>query len=127
MRGHYRRGVPGKDRLCGELPMRAKVVASDAAGSWWCAAWLGVSPPIAPEPEGDRCRRASVPLLSCRLPEPLSQRVRGLLRLLQPGDDLLLLQRTDGEAILAQRPHLDWRAVDPQERPRGVALPRGSG
>ena len=29
MRGQYRRGAPGKDRLCGELPMRAKVVAEE--------------------------------------------------------------------------------------------------
>jgi hypothetical protein len=47
---------------------------------------------------------ASVPLLSCRLPEPLSQRVRGLLRLLEPGDELLMRGRSDGEAILSERP-----------------------
>jgi hypothetical protein len=50
---------------------------------------------------------ASVPPLSCRLAELLSQRVRDLLRLREPGDELLTSRRSDGEAILAERPHLD--------------------
>jgi len=50
---------------------------------------------------------ASVPLLSSRLPEPLGQRVRRLLRLLIPGDELLVRGRSDGEAITAERSHLD--------------------
>jgi hypothetical protein len=38
---------------------------------------------------------------------PLSQRVRRLLRLLEAGDELLMPVRSDGEAILAERPRLD--------------------
>jgi hypothetical protein len=39
---------------------------------------------------------ASVTLLSCCLAEPLRQRVRGLLRLLKSGDELLVPGRSDG-------------------------------
>ena len=53
-----------------------------------------------------------------QLPEPLSQRVRRLLRLLKPYDDLLVHGRSDSEAVFAQRPHLDGGALDPKEGPR---------
>jgi hypothetical protein len=46
------------------------------------------------------------------------------MRLLKPGDDLLVSRRSDGEAILAERPHLDRGAFDPQERSRCTALLR---
>ena len=38
-----------------------------------------------------------------QLREPLSSRVRRLLRLLKPGDELLVPGRSNSEAILAER------------------------
>ena len=43
--------------------------------------------------------------------------------LLIASDDLRVPRRSDGEAIAAERPHLDWRTLDPQEGSRCAALP----
>jgi hypothetical protein len=51
------------------------------------AVWGRTTSETAP---GERCRRASVPAFLAPLPEPLSERVRGLLRFLEAGDDLLV-------------------------------------
>ena len=53
-------------------------------------------------------------MLSCRLPEPLSQRVRRLLRLPEPDYHPLAPGRPDRESVTAERPHLHRGALDPR-------------
>jgi hypothetical protein len=59
----------------------------------------------------------------CRLPELLSERVRGLLGHVKADDELLVVGRSDSQAIPAQRPRLDPRALDAREESRRSALP----
>jgi len=56
--------------------------------------------------------------------ELLSECVRHPSCLLKPGNDLLVPGRSDREAVLAERPHLDRGALDPQEGSWCSALPR---
>jgi hypothetical protein len=62
-----------------------------------------------------------------RLLEPLSQRVRRLLRrLLEAGDDLLVPRRSDGEAVLAERPLGLGRAYRAPETTQDAGAPGGA-